>query len=162
MSVLPGSPPPASQTGSARPSRGIAVLTCMDSRLWLPDALGLRSGEAHILRNAGAMVTQDMLRSLAISQTVLGTTSIWIVTHTDCGSTKFEDEELLDRIEQSWGTRPDWRPGAYPDPVAAVGAAARSLRACPYLHTEDIRGFVYDVAVHAVNEVDCTPEELTR
>ncbi len=131
---------------SARPTGRLAVLACMDARLDLFAALGLRAGEAHILRNAGAVVTDDVLRSLVVSQRLLGTRSIAVVAHTDCGMTSFRDEDLASEIAAETGRRPPFAFGSFPDTPEEVRRSVAALVSCPFLpHRNDITGYVFDV-----------------
>jgi carbonic anhydrase len=136
------------------PSKHLAVLTCMDTRLTLR-ALGLQDGDAHIIRNAGAVVTEDALRSLLISHHLLDTKEIMVIAHTDCGLTKSTDEELLGLMEQRSGT-PVFAPSqfhAFKDPTQNVRKQLKKLRAHPWIEADAIRGFVFDVSTGRLNEV---------
>lgn len=136
------------------PSKHLAVLTCMDTRLTLR-ALGLQDGDAHIIRNAGAVVTEDALRSLLISHHLLDTKEIMVIAHTDCGLMKSTDEELLNLMEQRSGT-PVFAPSrfhAFKDPVQNVRNQVKKLRAHPWIEADAIRGFVFDVTTGRLNEV---------
>jgi len=131
----------------ARPEGRLAVLACMDARLDLFAALGLRIGEAHILRNAGAVVTDDVVRSLVISQRLLGTRSVAVVAHTDCGMTTFRDADLAAEVAAETGRRPPFAFGAFSDQVDEVRRSMGILASTPFLpHRDDISGFVFDVA----------------
>lgn len=141
-----GSPP-------VRPERKVAVVACMDSRIPLLPLLGLAVGEAHVIRNAGGVVTEDTLRSLAISQHLLDTRAVLLVHHTDCGMQKSTDEQFADLVEQRTGHRPPWAARTFSDVEADVRESIRLLRSCPYLLSEDIRGTVYDVATGRLREV---------
>ncbi|MGI8881170.1 MAG: beta-class carbonic anhydrase [Jatrophihabitans sp.] len=130
----------------AVPSRRLAVVTCMDARIDVFAALGLHDGEAHILRNAGGVVTKDMIRSLSISQRLLGTTAVAVIGHTDCGMTKTTDEQFAAAVASEVGTEPPWPALTFPDVEARVRESVDTLRADPFLpHRDAIRGFVYDV-----------------
>jgi carbonic anhydrase len=135
------------------PSRKVAVLACMDSRMPLFGMLGLAVGEAHVIRNAGGVVTDDTLRSLAISQHLLGTRSVVLVHHTDCGLQKATDEEFADLVERTTGHRPPWPARTFTDVEEDVRESARILRACPYLLSDEVRGTVYDVTTGRLREV---------
>jgi carbonic anhydrase len=135
------------------PSRKVAVLACMDSRMPLFGMLGLAVGEAHVIRNAGGVVTDDTLRSLAISQHLLGTRSVVLVHHTDCGLQKATDEEFADLVERTTGHRPPWPARTFTDVEADVRESVRILQASPFLLTEEVRGTVYDVATGRLREV---------
>ena len=129
-----------------RPTRNLAVVTCMDCRLDPREMLGLAKGEAHIMRNAGGVLTDDMVRSLVMSQRALGTREVMIVHHTRCGMEGVDDEDFTDHLEQETGARPEWTPGGFADVVADVRDAVRRLKESPFLlHKDHIRGFVYDV-----------------
>lgn len=144
----------------ARPSGRLAVVACMDARLDLLAALGLRPGEAHILRNAGAVVTDDVLRSLVVSQRLLGTTSIAVVAHTDCGMTSFRDEDLASEIAAETGRRPPFAFGAFRDIPEEVRRSVATLVSCPFLpRRDDITGYVFDVATGRLRIVAGTDEE---
>ena len=136
------------------PARKVAVLACMDARLDPARALGLEPGDAHVIRNAGGVVTEDAIRSLVISQRLLGTEEIVLIHHTGCGMLTFSDKAVLDQIEYEVGQRPDFalRSFAYLDQDVRESIAA--LRANPFLpHTDSIRGFVYDIETGALSEV---------
>ena len=137
----------------ARPGLRVAIVACMDARLMVEDLLGLQAGEAHVIRNAGGLVTDDVIRSLAISQRRLGTREIVVVRHTNCGMLGFDDAGFLAEVAAD-GRRPDWEPGRFHDLEQGVRVAVRDLGANPFLaHTDRIRGFVYDVATGALDEV---------
>ncbi|MFJ6984730.1 MULTISPECIES: beta-class carbonic anhydrase [unclassified Streptomyces] len=136
------------------PSRGVAVLACMDARLDVYAALGLAEGEAHVIRNAGGVVTDDEIRSLAISQRLLGTREVILVHHTDCGMLTFTDEAFRDGIEGDTGIRPTWSAEAFTDVEADVRRSVRRITASPFVpHTDAVRGFVFDVATGRLAEV---------
>ncbi len=136
------------------PSRRVAVVACMDARLDVYRALGLGDGEAHVIRNAGGVVTDDVVRSLAISQRKLGTTEVVLVHHTRCGMTTFADDEFAAEIESECGERPPWAPGAFGDTEQDVRDSLAAVRANPFLpQTDAVRGFVYDVDTGALAEV---------
>jgi carbonic anhydrase len=136
------------------PSRHVAVVACMDARLDVYRALGLRDGEAHVLRNAGGVVTDDVLRSLTISQRKLATTEIVLIHHTKCGMATFDDDAFVAELESSAGERPAWAPGAFADTEQDVRESLAAVRACAFLtHTDAVRGFVYDVDSGALTEV---------
>jgi carbonic anhydrase len=139
----------------AAPSRRVAVVTCMDARIDVYRLLGLAEGEAHVVRNAGAIVTDDVLRSLAISQRVLGTREIMLVRHTECGLLGFPAEEFDAGIETETGVRPPWKPATLTDLDDDLRRAIAGIRADPILpHAAAVRGFVYDVAAGRLREVD--------
>jgi carbonic anhydrase len=136
------------------PARHVAVLACMDARLDVYRALGLAEGDAHVIRNAGGVVTADAIRSLAISQRLLGTTEIVLVHHTDCGMLTFADEEFRSSIEQEVGQRPEWHSEAFTDLTDDVRASRVRILDSPYIpHKDSVRGFVFDVATGALTEV---------
>ncbi len=134
---------------AVEPSLRLAVVACMDSRIDLFGLLGLDVGEAHVLRNAGGVVTDDVIRSLVISQRVLGTESIVLVHHTDCGLQKITDDGFKDRLEEEVGIRPPWALEGFKDPFVAVRQSANRLLHSPFLaHKDNIFPFVYDVDSH--------------
>jgi carbonic anhydrase len=136
------------------PARKLAVVACMDSRLDLFGALGLELGEVHMIRNAGGVVTDDVVRSLVISQRTLGTEEVLVLQHTDCGLLKATDEELKDAIEADVGVRPGFAFDAFTDLDLNVRRSLARLRATLYLpHTDRIRGFDYDVDTVRIREV---------
>jgi len=141
------------------PARRLAVVCCMDSRIDVFAALGLDLGEAHILRNAGGVVTEDVLRSLVISQHLLGTQAIVVVHHTDCGAQRFTDAGLSAAIQERTGYTPPFALGAFDDLDESVRESLRKLRGSAYLlDTTDIRGFVYDVDTGRLREVESTDQ----
>ena len=128
------------------PRRALAVVACMDSRMDMFAVLGLDNGDAHVLRNAGGVVTDDVIRSLAISQRLLGTTGIVLVHHTDCGMQKLTDDGFRDELESATGMAPSFAIESFRDPYEHVGQSIARLRHSPFLtHKNDIVGFVYDV-----------------
>lgn len=136
------------------PSRRVAVVACMDARLDVYRLLGLEPGEAHVIRNAGGAVTDDVVRSLAISQRLLGTREIVLVHHTDCGMLTFTDDELRSAIEEEVGVRPPWAAEAFADLAADVRQSIARLRVTPFVpRTDAVRGFVFDVATGRLEEV---------
>ena len=136
------------------PSRHVAVLACMDARIDVYRVLGLAEGEAHVIRNAGGVVTEDEIRSLAISQRLLGTTEIVLVHHTDCGMLTFSDEDFRASIEQDTGVRPDWHSEAFPDLEADVRTCLKRIVDSPFIPDKhSVRGFVFDVATGRLTEV---------
>ena len=131
----------------AEPARRLAVVACMDARIDLPRILGLRVGEAHIIRNAGGVVTDDVTRSLCLSQRLLGTREVVLVHHTGCGLHLLDEHRFLSELEAETGTRPSWPLDVFADPYDDVIESMRRLRSSPFLpHKDHIRGFVYDVA----------------
>jgi carbonic anhydrase len=136
------------------PAAGVAVVACMDARLNVYGILGLAEGEAHVIRNAGGVVTDDEIRSLAISQRLLGTTEIILIHHTDCGMLTFTDDGFKAAIEKETGIKPPWAAEAFSDPDQDVRQSIRRIKASPFIpHTESVRGFVFDVATGRLNEV---------
>jgi carbonic anhydrase len=136
------------------PGRKVAVLACMDARLDPARALGLEPGDAHVIRNAGGVVTEDAIRSLVISQRLLGTEEIVLIHHTGCGMLRFTDDEVLDTIESDVGTRPDFALRCFPDLEEDLRESTAALRANPFLpQTKSVRGFVYDIETGALREV---------
>jgi carbonic anhydrase len=137
-----------------RPKLRLAVVTCMDSRLDLFGALGLEIGDAHLLRNAGGIPTDDMLRSLAISQRALGTREIVIIHHTQCGMDGFDDEAFRAELAAESGRTPTWQVDGFTDVYEDMRKSIRTVRECPWLpHRDDVRGFVFDVATAKLSEV---------
>jgi carbonic anhydrase len=136
------------------PARKVVVLACMDARLDPARALGLEEGDAHVIRNAGGVVSEDAIRSLAISQHLLGTAEIVLVQHTDCGLLTFTDEEFAERLERETGGRPDWRAHTFADLDANVRDSIRRIEQSPFLpRTDSVRGFVYEVETGRLREV---------
>jgi carbonic anhydrase len=137
-----------------QPSKRVAVLACMDTRLIPSRILSLNEGEAHILRNAGGVVTDDVIRSLAMSQNLLGTEEIILLHHADCQMLAFTDEELAGKLEEATGERPDWSPQTFSDLDQNVRDSIVPLRESPFIPNKDsIRGFVYDVKTGSLREV---------
>jgi carbonic anhydrase len=136
------------------PAKRVAVVACMDARIETGRLLGLEEGDAHVIRNAGGVVTDDVIRSLAISQRLLGTTEIVLVHHTDCGMLTFEDDAVKADIERDTGVRPPFALEAFPDLDDDVRQSIRRIQASPFVpHKDSIRGFVYDVTSGHLNEV---------
>jgi carbonic anhydrase len=136
------------------PARGVAVVACMDARLNPYGLLGLTEGDAHVIRNAGGVITADELRSLAISQRLLGTTEIILIHHTDCGMLTFTDDEFRRSIEAEVGVKPAWAAEAFTDLDADVRQSIGRILADPFIpRKESVRGFVYDVHTGALREV---------
>ena len=145
---------------SAVPSRRLAVVACMDTWLDVGRILGLRAGEAHIVRNAGGVITDDAIRSLCLSQRALGTREVVLVHHTDCGLQLIDEDRFLDELETETGARPSWPLETFSDPYADVAESIRRLRATPFLPYKDhIRGFVYDVADGKLHEAEPLPSD---
>ncbi|MGD0980083.1 MAG: carbonic anhydrase [Solirubrobacteraceae bacterium] len=138
-----------------RPSRQLAVVTCMDSRLDVFAALALRDGEAHILRNAGGVVTDDVIRSLAVSQRRLGTRAVMLIHHTDCGMQALTDDGFRAELQQATGVAPAFAIESFVDVDSDVRQSIMRVRRSPFLpHTDNVRGFVYDVDSHRLREVE--------
>jgi len=136
------------------PAHHLAIVACMDARLNLYASLGIHDGEAHIIRNAGGVVTDDVIRSLCLSQRFLGTREIILVHHTDCGMQKTTDTEFNRALEAELGVRPAWSLESFTDPAADVRQSMERLRISPFIaHTDHIRGFVYDVTTGGLDEV---------
>ncbi|HVS69544.1 MAG TPA: carbonic anhydrase [Mycobacteriales bacterium] len=136
------------------PSRHLTVVTCMDSRMDVHALLGLELGEAHVIRNAGGIVTDDVIRSLTISQRRLKTEAIIVIHHDECGLLNLDEDAFVEELVADGATRPSWRPGTFSDVDASVAASVASLRASSYLkETGDIRGFVFDISTGLLREV---------
>jgi carbonic anhydrase len=139
---------------SARPSRHAAVVACMDSRMDIFGLLGMTGGEAHVIRNAGGVVTDDVIRSLSISQRLLGTSEIILIHHTDCGLQKTTEDEFKGALEADTGIRPPWAVEAFTDAAADIRQSIGRLKASPFVPRKDqVRGFVFDVTTGRLNEV---------
>jgi carbonic anhydrase len=137
-----------------RPSRRLAIVTCMDSRLDVFAALGLGDGEAHILRNAGGVITDDVIRSLAISQRKLGTCEVMLIHHTDCGMQKLTDDGFRAELQGAAGIAPSFAIESFGDVDADVRQSILRVRRSPFVaHRDSVRGFVYDVDTHRLREV---------
>lgn len=138
----------------ARPALGVAVVSCMDARIDLFALLGLEIGDAHVIRNAGGLVTDDAIRSLAISQRYLGTKEIVLIHHTNCGMEGLDDEKLAADLEKETGSRPRWKAGGFTDAAEDVRRSIDILRSSPFIPSRDsIRGFVFDVKTGRLEEV---------
>jgi carbonic anhydrase len=136
------------------PARKLAVVACMDARLNVHRILGLKPGDAHVIRNAGGGVTEDVIRSLTISQRLLGTEEIILIHHTDCGMLTFKDDDVKEQIAGDTGIRPPFALEAFPDLEADVRQSKARIEASPFIpHKDQIRGFVYDVKSGRLNEV---------
>ncbi len=136
------------------PGKKVAVLACMDARLNPYGVLGLSEGEAHVIRNAGGVVSDDAIRSLAISQNLLGTEEIILIHHTDCGMLTFTDEELAQKLDEETGERPDWRAHSFSDVEEDVREGVERIKSSPFIPREEsVRGFVYDVKTGELREV---------
>ena len=136
------------------PAKRVAVLACMDARLNPHALLGLNEGDAHVIRNAGGVVTDDEIRSLAISQRLLGTEEIILIHHTDCGMLTFTDDDFRASIQQDTGIKPEWAAEAFPDLDEDVRQSIARIKASPFIPRKDkVRGFVFDVATGDLREV---------
>jgi len=136
------------------PARQAAVVACMDARVNPYGVLGLSEGDAHVIRNAGGVITEDVIRSLAISQRLLGTHEIILIHHTDCGMLTFTDDQVKAQIEADTGIRPPFALEAFPDPAQDVRQSIARLAASPFIvYKDQVRGFVYDVKSGRLNEV---------
>ena len=136
------------------PSRSIAVVACMDARLDVYRILGLNDGESHVIRNAGGVVTDDEIRSLAISQRLLGTKEIILIHHTDCGMLTFTDDGFKQGILEETGLKPEWAAEAFADLDVDVRQSIKRIKNSPFIpHTDSVRGFVFDVATGLLREV---------
>jgi carbonic anhydrase len=135
------------------PARKVAVLACMDARLNPYTLLGLKEGDAHIIRNAGGVVTDDEIRSLAISQRLLGTEEILLIHHTDCGMLTFTDEQFKRSLKEDVGIEPAWAVETFTDLDENVRRSIDRIRSSPFIPHKNVRGFVYDVHTGALREV---------
>ena len=136
------------------PAKGVAVVACMDARLDVYRILGLNEGEAHVIRNAGGVVTDDEIRSLAISQRLLGTKEIILIHHTDCGMLTFTDDGFKKSIQDETGIKPAWSAEAFTDLDEDVRQSIARIKASPFVASKDsVRGFVYDVRTGQLQEV---------
>jgi carbonic anhydrase len=136
------------------PGRRTAIVACMDARLNVYGALGLKEGDAHVIRNAGGVVTDDEIRSLAISQRLLGTEEIILIHHTDCGMLTFTDDDFRAQIHSDTGIKPEWAPESFADLDEDVRQSIARIRASPFVpRKESIRGFVYEVETGRLREV---------
>ena len=136
------------------PAKNIAVLACMDARINVYGALGLEEGESHVIRNAGGVVTADKIRSLAISQRLLGTKEIILIHHTDCGMLTFTDDEFKEVIRKETGLKPEWAAESFNDIASDVRQSISRIKASPFIpHTDAVRGFIFDVASGLLEEV---------
>ncbi|ASF08679.1 hypothetical protein NBRGN_038_01090 [Nocardia brasiliensis NBRC 14402] len=136
------------------PAKQVAVVACMDARLNVYGALGIQEGESHVIRNAGGVITADEIRSLAISQRLLGTREIILIHHTDCGMLTFTDDDFKASIQQDTGIKPEWAAEAFGDLETDVRQSIARIVASPFVvHKDSIRGFIFDVATGKLNEV---------
>ncbi len=140
---------------SLPPAKKLAVLACMDARLHPYAILGLQEGDAHVMRNAGGVVTDDEIRSLAISQRLLGTEEIILIHHTDCGMLTFHDDDFKAQVQADTGIKPEWAAEAFSDLDEDVRQSIARIKASPFIpHKDSIRGFVYEVETGRLREVD--------
>jgi len=136
------------------PGKGVAVVACMDARVNPYGLLGLEEGDAHVIRNAGGVITEDEIRSLAISQNLLGTSEIVLIHHTDCGMLTFTDDQFAAQLEESTGQRPEWEARSFSDLEGDVRDSIRRIEESPFIpNKESVRGFVYDVKSGRLDEV---------
>ncbi len=136
------------------PARKLAIIACMDARVSPYALLGLKEGDAHVIRNAGGVVTDDEIRSLAISQRLLGTEEIMVIHHTDCGMLTFNDDDFKAQIEQDTGIKPTWAAEAFSDLDRDVRQSIARIQASPFVPRKDsVRGFVYEVETGRLREV---------
>jgi carbonic anhydrase len=136
------------------PGKKVAIVACMDARLNPYGALGLQEGDAHVIRNAGGVVTDDEIRSLAISQRLLGTEEIILIHHTDCGMLTFTDDDFKRQVQEDTGIKPEWAAEAFPDVDEDVRQSLARINASPFIPKKDsVRGFVYEVETGRLREV---------
>ena len=136
------------------PAKKVAIVACMDARLNPYPILGLSIGDAHVIRNAGGVITDDEIRSLAISQHLLGTEEIMLIHHTDCGMLTFSDADFAQKLEDETGQRPQWPARSFPDLEEDVRESIRLIKQSPFIPRKDeVRGFVYDVKTGRLAEV---------
>ena len=136
------------------PAKRVAVVACMDARLNPYGLLGLREGDAHVIRNAGGVITDDEIRSLAISQRLLGTEEIMLIHHTDCGMLTFSDDEFRRQVQDETGVKPEWAAEAFDDLDTDVRQSIARIKASPFIPKKDqVRGFIYEVANGRLREV---------
>jgi carbonic anhydrase len=139
---------------SMPPAKNVAVLSCMDARVIPSRILGLEPGDAHIIKNAGGVVTDDAIRSLAISQNLLGTEEIILIHHTDCGMLTFSDDELAQKLQDATGETPEWSAHAFPDLEGDLRDSIQRIKDSPFIPNKDsVRGFVYEVETGKLREV---------
>ena len=137
------------------PARGVAVVACMDARLDVHKILGLEEGDAHVIRNAGGVITDDEVRSLTISQRLLGTREVILIHHTDCGMLTFSDDELKAQIHQEVGMKPHFSMESFSDLEEDVRQSVARIQASPFIpHKESVRGFIYEVETGRLREVN--------
>jgi carbonic anhydrase len=137
------------------PARAVAVVACMDARLDVHKILGLEEGDAHVIRNAGGVITDDEIRSLTISQRLLGTREIILIHHTDCGMLTFSDDELKAQIHEEVGMKPHFSMESFSDLEEDVRQSVARIQASPFIpHKESVRGFIYEVETGRLREVN--------
>ena len=136
------------------PARKVAVIACMDARLDPARVLGLEEGDAHVIRNAGGVVTEDEIRSLAISQRLLGTEEIILIHHTDCGMLTFHDDDFKAQIQKETGIKPQWAAESFDNLDEDIRQSIGRIKSSPFIpRTDHVRGFIYDVRTGKLNEV---------
>src|SRR6266702_6843066 len=136
------------------PAKRLAVLACMDARLNPYGLLGLREGDAHVIRNAGGVITDDEIRSLSISQRLLGTEEIMLIHHTDCGMLTFSDDDFRRQVQEETGVKPEWAAEAFDDLEGDVRQSIARIKASPFIPNKDkVRGFIYEVETGRLREV---------
>jgi carbonic anhydrase len=135
------------------PGRKLAVVACMDARLIPTKVLGLQEGEAHVIRNAGGVVTDDTIRSLAISQHKLGTEEIVLIHHTDCGMLTFRDDDFREELQEQTGIKPSWAAESFTDVDRDLRQSMERIRNSPFVPKKNVRGFVYEVETGKLREV---------
>jgi carbonic anhydrase len=139
---------------AAPPARRIAIVTCMDARLDPHRILGLAVGDAHVIANAGGVITDDAIRSLAVSQQILGTEEVILIHHTDCGMEGFDDDRFKQRLEDATGKRPEWEGAGFSDLDGAVRHSIQRITESPFIPNRgNVRGFVYEVETGRLREV---------
>lgn len=138
---------------TAEPQKKLVIIGCMDARMSFQQTLGLSIGDAHFIRNGGGIVTDDVLRSLVLSNQLLGTTSVMIINHTDCGLNRMSDEELNRKFQQELGGATEIKFHAFRDPRKNVRAQIERVRSHPWLDFQEVRGFIYDVKTGLLEEV---------
>jgi carbonic anhydrase len=150
------------QSLALRPRRRLAIVACMDSRMDIFEMLGLASGDAHVIRNAGGVVTDDVVRSLVLSQRLLGTREIILVHHTNCGMQAISEDVFKAELERETGVRPRWALESFSDPYQDVRQSMSRLHRTPFLQsTQHIRGFVYDLSDGLLHEVEPDPRHVS-
>jgi carbonic anhydrase len=135
------------------PARKVAVVACMDARLIPTRILGLEEGDAHVIRNAGGVVTDDTVRSLAISQRLLGTEEIILIHHTDCGMLTFTDDDFKESVQNDVGFKPEWATEAFTNVEEDVRQSLARVNASPFITHKNVRGFVFEVETGRLREV---------